>query len=93
MTDAAPTNVVSLAEHRRKPNYGPPSMVDLRTYAIKSEEPGAPVLVVLEYRREQVGCLGTFPDTPEGHAIAKAIGVAAINTVDLMTKFYPSDGA
>lgn len=93
MTDTAPTNVVSLAEHRRKPNYSPPSIVDLRTYAIKSEVPGAPVLVVLEYRGEHVGCLGSFPDTPEGHAMAQVAGTTAINTVDLMAKFYPSGGA
>ncbi|MBA9069925.1 hypothetical protein FHR71_003686 [Methylobacterium sp. RAS18] len=93
MTDAATTNVISLAERRRKPDYGPPSIVDLRTYAIKSEVPGAPVLVVLEYRGEHVGCLGTFPDTPEGHAMAKVAGTSAINAMDLMTKFYPSSGA
>jgi hypothetical protein len=58
---------------------------------IQSEAPGSPILAALEYRGEHVGCLGSFPDTDEGRALAQIVGNTAINTVELLTKFCPAD--
>ena len=90
MTDDMPENVITLAERRRKPVLGPPALVDIAARLIQGEAPGSPLLVVLEYRGEQVGCLGSFPDTDEGRALAQIVGNTAINTADLLTKFSPS---
>ncbi|CAO4136000.1 hypothetical protein [Methylorubrum extorquens] len=94
MTDDVPENVITLADRRRrKPVYGPLVMEDFSTYAIRRDDPTAPLLVVLECRGENVGTLATFPDTPGGWACADIVQKTALKTLDLMIQFHPSGAA
>ena len=93
MTDGTPANVVSLADRRRKPVFGPLVMEDFSTHAVRDPDPAAPLRVVLECRGETVGTLATFPDTPTGWEGADVIGKTALNTLSLLMRFYPSGGA
>lgn len=93
MTDDTPENVITLADRRRKPDFGPLTIVDFSTHAVRDPDPAVPLRVVLECRGETVGTLATFPDTPTGWEGAEVIGKTAINTIDLLIRFHPSGAA
>ncbi|CAO4195774.1 hypothetical protein [Methylorubrum extorquens] len=93
MTDDTPENVISLADRRRKPVFGPLVMEDFSTHAVRDPDPAVPLRVVLECRGETVGTLATFPDTPGGWACADIVQKTALNTLSLMMRFHPSGAA